>query len=62
LSETKKRSGGWKLAAQENQKLLSSLLQQKKKKLKKRDEGYINAVSTNSNVQVMDETKRDLKE
>jgi hypothetical protein len=51
LSESKKEAEVWKIAFEKNQKLLSDLLQQKKeKKLKKRDEGFINAVSTNTNV------------
>jgi len=63
LSETKKEAEGWKFAAEKNQKLLSDLLQQKKeKKLKKRDEGFVNAVSSTTNVHAMDETKRDLEE
>jgi hypothetical protein len=63
LSETKKEAEGWKLAAEKTQNILSDLLQQKKeKKLKTRDDGFINAVTTNSNVQAMDDTKRDLEE
>ncbi|EFX63198.1 hypothetical protein DAPPUDRAFT_268894 [Daphnia pulex] len=51
------------MALEKNQKLISDLLQKKEeKKQKKRDEGFINAVSTNSNVQAMDDTKRDLEE
>jgi hypothetical protein len=63
LSEIKKEAEGWKMASEKNQKLLSDLLQKKvEKKQKKREEGFINAVSTNSNVQAMDDTKRDLEE
>ncbi len=63
LSEIKKEAEGWKIASEKNQKILSDLLQKKvEKKQKKREEGLINAVSTNSNVQVMDDTKRDLEE
>jgi hypothetical protein len=63
LSEIKKEAEGWKMAPEKNQKLLSDLLQKKEeKKQKKREEGFINAVSTNSNVQTIDDTKRDLEE
>jgi hypothetical protein len=51
------------MASEKNQKLLSDLLQKKEeKKQKKREEGIINAVSANSNVQAIDDTKRDLEE
>jgi hypothetical protein len=50
------------MASEKNQKLLSDLLQKKEeKKQKKREEGIINAVSTNSNVQAIDDTKCDLE-
>ncbi|EFX73696.1 hypothetical protein DAPPUDRAFT_252637 [Daphnia pulex] len=63
LSEIKKEAEGWEMASEKNQQLLSDLLQKKEeKKQKKRGEGFINAVSTNSNVQAMDDTKRDLEE
>ncbi len=60
MSEIKKEAEGWKMASEKNQKLLSDLIQ--KKTQKKREEGFIKGVSTNSNVQAIDDTKRDLEE